>query len=48
MKTFYEVQQSPGQYQFNALNSFRNIAAGSYYLSIQQNGKKINIRFIKY
>ncbi len=48
MKAFYQAQQSAGQYQLNVTNSFKNIAAGTYILRIAQNGKKIDLRFIKF
>jgi glycosidase len=48
MKSFYQAQQTAGQYQLNVTNSFKNIAAGTYILRVTQNGKKIDLRFIKF
>ena len=37
-----------GQYQKNLVNEFRNMANGSYFIRLDQNGRSIGINFVKF
>ncbi len=43
----FEGNRSPGQYSLNITNQFKNLAAGGYYLRVQQNKKRNTILFVK-
>jgi glycosidase/nitrous oxide reductase accessory protein NosL len=48
VKTFSEGQKLAGQYQKDIVGEFSAIAKGSYFIKLQQNGKKIALHFVKY
>jgi 1,4-alpha-glucan branching enzyme len=43
----YQGVRQPGQYLFNITNQLAKLAAGVYYVRLQQNGKGITLRFVK-
>jgi len=43
----YQGVRHPGQYTFNITNQLMKLAAGVYYVRLQQNGKGITLRIVK-
>jgi glycosidase len=48
IKVLLEAQKTPGQYQLDVLSGFAGLQSNTYFVRLEQNGKKIHSKVIKF